>query len=269
MKRRKFKLFNKWVLAACVIFISGAAGAACLARFIRSSEYFSVREIIFNETNSRVDPSYLKGHNIFALDLPKEAELIGRHYPTYRKIRLIRIPPNRIFIDFIRRRPLGIVKLSRWLCVDEEGVLFEPPEQAGENGLPYISGLETKIFDPRPGKKYNNKELALALSIIKEAGANKLLKDYNIARIDVASLSSASIFILEPLKQKPGEEQAALLQQAGLEVKLGAEDIRGKINILAGLLGQIKNDSGSIKYIDLRFSEPVVRFNEAPARRTK
>lgn len=263
MKKRKSKVLNRRALTLGVIIACVLLLLFCLAVFLGRSEYFKVKEIIFNESNNMVDPSYLKGRSIFALDLVKEAENIAQHYPAYRKIRLIRMPPNRLFVDFIRRKPVGIVRLSRQLYVDAEGVLFEPPQQPEEEDLPYISGLETKIFDPKPGKKYNNRELALALSIIKEIKANKLLRGYNIKKIDVANLSSVSLFISEPAKKQVAKAQPAPLPEAFFEVKLDAQDTRGKVNILAGLLSQIKNDSGNIKYIDLRFREPVVRFNEA------
>jgi len=270
MKKQKFKSSNKWVLTAGVILAGILLFLTGLFAFLMTSDYFKVKEIMFNESNNTVDPSYLKGRCIFNLDLAKEAENITEHYPTYRKIRLIRMPPNRLFVDFVRRRPVAIVRLSRQFCIDAEGVLFDPPQEPQEGDLPYILGLETKIFDPKPGKKYNNRELILALSIIKEVRSNRLLRDYGIKKVDVTNLSSVSLFISEPQKQQAIKAQPPILPaEVFFEVKLDAQDARGKVNILSGLLSQIKNDSGNIKYIDLRFREPVVKFNEAKAYGTK
>ncbi len=166
-------------------------------------------------------------------------------YPSYKKIRVIRILPNRLFVDFIKRKPLAYIKLYRYFCVDEDMVLFDASGQLEEKDLPVILGLDTKIFGPKSGKIYNIKELALALNIIKEVRRNKMSKVYAIDRIDVTNLSNASFFILNVL-----------------EIRVGQDDIKDKIDILNSLLIQLKNDFGNIKYIDLRFKEPVIKLKD-------
>jgi len=246
----------KFIIVIVIIFLAAAFSIGYFQRILKNSNYFRIKDIVVSENN--IDLSYLKGQNIFGIDLQRESGYISRAYPTYRKIRLIRILPNRLFVNFIKRRAFAYIKLYRYFCVDEDLVLFDMPQQLEEPDLPLVLGLETKIFGPKTGTKYNVKELALALNIIKNAKTNKSLKGYKIKRIDVANLSSASFFIIPASNYPRGEvskEYPVLL-----EIKIGQDNIKDKINILSGLLGQVKNDWNNIKYIDLRFKEAVIKL---------
>lgn len=214
-------------------------------RRAKNLDFFTVKDIFSNENNLS-NLLHFKGKNIFNLDLKKESKYLSGAYPDYRNVRIIRILPNRLYIDFIRRSPLAYVKLYRFFCVDSDMVLFNPAQE-GFADLPVILGLETKIFGPKPGAKYNIRELSLALNIIKEARGSKALKDYKIKRISVANAGNVSFFIALPGNQ-------------GLEVKIGEDNIRPKLNLLASLFLEMKNDLYNIKYIDLRFKEPVVAY---------
>jgi cell division septal protein FtsQ len=124
-------------------------------------------------------------------------------------------------------------------------VLFDITPELGQPDLPLILGLDTKIFGPKLGQKYNIRELMLALNIIKAVQKNNELKDCKIKKIDVAYPNNTSFFIAE-----------------GLQIKLDEDDIEGKINILSTLLIRVKDELVNIKYIDLRFKEPVIKFKD-------
>jgi uncharacterized membrane-anchored protein len=224
-----------------------------------------IKDVICGEEN-RVDLSYLKENNIFSLDLDKEAAYILDSFPEYSNVKVIRVLPNRIFVDFIKRRPVAFVKLYRYFAVDKDGVLFYGTQEPQESGLPLITGAETKIFGPKSGKKYDIKEIRLALNIIREVRRNRVLKNYKINRIDVARPDNASFFI--PFLQKTVEysKGQAVVVPESLEIKIGQDNIKGKIILLGGLLVQVKNDLANIKYIDLRFKEPVIKFNDVKSK---
>lgn len=215
-----------------------------LNRSLRSLDYFKIKEVLVNEGQSE-EFRYLEGHNIFNLDLIKESQEIAKLYPLYKKIKLVRILPNRLFVEFVKRDPTAIIKLYRYFCVDKEMVLFDSPDDIHRQDLPIITGLETKLFGPQVGKEYNIPELTLALEIIKEFRRNRRLSDYKIKTVNVKKLSHTD-FILS----------------AGPEVKIGQDYIRKKIDLLSGLLIQLKNEQNNINYIDLRFKEPVIKFKD-------
>ena len=235
----KLVIFSIIFLGACFIIIS------YLGQILKKSDYFKIKDILVKEADP-LDLSYLKGRNIFTINLEEESGYISEFYPSYKKIRLTRLLPNRLFVDFIRRRPLGIIKLYRYFYVDEDALLFDLPAKSEEPELPLIVGLERKIFGPKSGKIYNIRELNLALNIIKEMKRNKACSDYKIKKIDVTNPASASFFIPD-----------------ALEIKLGEDNLKDKVNILGSLLLQVKNELSKIKYIDLRFKEPVIKFKDA------
>jgi cell division septal protein FtsQ len=94
--------------------------------------------------------------------------------------------------------------------------------------------------------------LDFGLKILREAEKNKGFKDYRIISLYLAGQDSAIIFLTLPS-----------IANAGIvEVKLGKENIISRLRILEGLLYQFKKDWNSIKYIDLRFKEPAIKFHD-------
>lgn len=254
-----------------IIFLATGFIIGHIGKTLKNSDYFKIKDILVSKGESG-EFFYLKGQNIFNIDLRRESGYISEIYPTYKKIRLIRVLPNRIFVDFIRRQPLGLIKLYRYFSVDEDQVLFDVTGELQEidlyhpytkgRDLPVILGLETKIFGPKVGKKYNIRELMLALNIIKELNSNRALKDYKFKTVDVTNPTSASLFLQVPLQLSDFSKRRAAAGQEGLEVKIGQYDVKNKINTLSTLLTQIKNELNNIKYIDLRFKEPVIKFKD-------
>lgn len=240
------RLFTKLIIFSLIIFLALFFIISYIWRVFGSCGYFKISEVIAKSADS-IDLSYLKGRNIFNVDLKRESGYILDSFPEYANVRLTRVFPGRVFADFIDRRPQAFIKLYKYFAVDEEGVIFYPKNQPAETELPVITGLETKIFGPKSGKRYSIRELVLALNIIKESKRNNILKYYKIKKIDVATYTSASLLI-----QDNGQQS--------LEVKLGGDNIQNKIAILGGLLIAAKKDIENIKYIDLRFKEPVIKF---------
>jgi hypothetical protein len=245
MKKPRLNLAIKVISIALIIFLALIFIIGYIWKALETSDYFKIKDILSKEGNIP-ELSYLKGKNIFSVNLRNESRYILEYYPNYRGIKLVRLLPDRIFVDFIKRKPIAFVKLYRYFTVDEDGVLFYTPDQPQDSKLPIILGLETKIFGPKPGKSYNTRELRLALNIIREFRRNRALKNYKINKIDVANSVNASVIMGKELE--------------GAEVRLGADNIKYKIGILSGLIIQEKFDLGNIKYIDLRFKEPVIKL---------
>jgi cell division septal protein FtsQ len=200
-----------------------------LGHLLKDLGLFKIKYIISKE-DSQIELSHLKGSNIFEIDLRKESKRLESLYPGHKTIKLVRVLPDRIFVDFIERRPIAYLKLYRYFCVDDSSVLFDLPGQTQVQGIPFILGLERKIYNPRPGLRVNL----------------RVLKEYQIKAINVPSLNNASLFIA-----------------SGLEVKISQDDISDKISVLGSLLNQERNGLDKIRYIDLRFKEPVIKLKNA------
>lgn len=256
---RSISLAIKLVISGITIIVALLFIIGYLAVALKNLDYFKLKDIAVNRPEGAFDFSYLLGRNIFRIDLKKESRYITELYPVYKNIRLFRILPNRLFIGFTDRNPLAYVKLYRYFCVDSDLALFELPQGEESWDLPVIIGLERKIPGPRPGKRYNIKELITALNIIKEIETNSLFKKYKIERIDITNPANISCFI-----RLSGYSQGQVATNlAALEVKMGQDDSGDKIRVLAGLFTQLQDDISKIKYVDLRFKDPVVKFKDA------
>jgi len=256
---RSINLPVKLAVLGIAIFIALVSIIGYLSATLKNLDYFKIKDIIANKPQGAFDFSYLSGRSIFSIDLKKESRYISELYPVYKNIRLLRILPNRLFIGFTERNPVAYVKLHRYFCVDGEGVLFDLPQAREVSGLAVIVGLERKIPAPKPGRQYNNKELAAALNIIKESEVNNLSKEYKIERVDVSNPAGILCFISR-LDYSQAKTPAGF---KAIEVRIGADDIGDKIRVLAGLFAQLNEGISNIKYIDLRFKEPVIKFNDA------
>lgn len=276
MKKHKFNLARKnlfgiiksflikLIIIIIAVFLIVLFVINNLNEFLRTSDYFKTQEVIFNEENN-VDLSYLEGQNIFTIDLQEESRHITEHYPIYRKARFFRVLPNRMFVEFVRRKPVAVIKLYRNFYVDEGAVLFattEQAEQLEEQSLPVILGVEAKISDPKIGKEYNIRQLTVALNILKELSSNSALKDCKVKKIDVTNLSNISSFIFIQLLPEDYSKKQTAKAIKELEIRLDTYNIHDKVNILAGLFVQVRGELANIRYIDLRFKEPVIKFNE-------
>jgi len=258
-KGRPRNIAKKLIIAVFIFLF--LAPIIYLKNSLRDLEYFRVKDVVV-DSEGRGDFSYLKGRNIFDIDITHEAEYISQAYPGYKRIKLIRVLPNRIFIDFVKRKPLAILKLYRLFSIDDESVLFETGNEAARTELPLIVGLETKIFGPRAGTRYNIKELTGAVEIIKYIQNNRTLKNYEIKKIEVHNASYFTCFIGVPWALYGNAQKQPALASDILQVKFSRTEIQDKLDLLAGLFNQIKTDLNRVSYIDLRFKEPVIKFND-------
>lgn len=243
------------VTAAVVLFVLAGITAYSLKR-LYASDYFKVKNVTVRGGSAQ-EFSYLTGRNIFSIDLEYEAARMLELCPGCTRIDMVRLLPDRIFVDFIKRKAVALVRLYRYFASDEGGTLFYETAPPEESSLPVIHGLERKIFGPKPGKRYNVRELSLALNIIKEANKNAALKNYKIGKIDVANINNTTIFISFPANPK------TLIVPESLEVKFGGDNVKDKISILARLIIAGRDDIANVKYIDLRFKEPVIKLKDA------
>ena len=259
MKKRRYNLPLYLIIFLAVIFLAIFLLIGYIWKTLTTSDFFNVKQVAVRNSDASFD--YLKGKNIFSLDLERQARSIVSLCPDCRMVRLSRILPDCIVVDFLKRQPVALIKFYKNFAVDEQGVLFYPPINIDESDLPIINGLETKIFAPRPGIRYKRSELDLALNIIKEIKANKAFKGFTLIKIDVVNPQSAGFFILLP-KQSANYTLSTLQSEwVGFEVRIGEGNIKQKLMILNGLIMQARKDWGNIKYIDLRFKEPLIKLN--------
>lgn len=259
MRKPRFNFPVKIAVLLAIILLAITILIGYIWKVLRTSEFFSVKQVVVRNSEQSFD--YLLGKNIFNLDLKTESRKVILNCSDCRKVRFAKIFPNTLVVDFLKRQPLALVKFYKNFAIDEQGILFNPGADLDQDGLPVIYGLETKIFAPKPGGKYKCRELVLALSILREFRAQPVFRDFVLKRIDVAQAQSAGFFVLLPKQPVnyilPGHQA----QWLGFEVRLGESNIAEKMMILGGLVKQASREWPNIKYIDLRFKEPVIKLS--------
>ncbi|HNW39243.1 MAG TPA: hypothetical protein PL125_06375 [Candidatus Omnitrophota bacterium] len=261
MKKQKFDFPVKFISFLVIISLAFSLVIGYIWKVLVTSDFFAVERIVVRNSDSQFE--YLKGRNIFSLNLGSEAWRAQLKCPDCRKVRFTRILPNCLVVDFLKRKPVALVRFYKNFALDEQGVLFLPDASTDQLALPVIYGLETKIFAPKPGISYKRSELGLALNIINEFNSHKAFSGFSLKRIDVANPGSAGFFMLLPRQIANYALPQAQAEWLGFEVRTGAGNIRQKMMILAGLVIQARKEWSNIKYIDLRFKEPLIKLNNA------
>ncbi len=262
MKRQKLSPQSRITFLILFIIVVLAIAVNFILRIFTTSGYFNIKEVVVSGKPDK-EINYLKGRNIFLLDLRKESESIARYSPESLRVNLVRIFPDRIFVDFVQRKPVALVSLYRYFAVDENGVLFEAYPVVQGKSLTVITGLNSKITKVIPGEKVQSKELALALAIIREAKKFRNLSGLEIQKIDIEGVDYVTILIPVEEGGKGYSDWHPPERQKTLEVRISRGNILEKIAVMSGLIGQEKNNLKDIKYIDLRFNEPVIKFKDA------
>ena len=261
-KKQKFSLPARFISVSLIIFFALLFVMGYIWKAVSSSGYFDIKEIITKDADPK-DLSFLKGKNIFSVDLESESKVLLESYPLYSGVNLIRVLPNRIYVNFIKRKPVAFLKLREIFAIDEKGVIFYPKEAAGLE-LPVICGLELKIFSAKQGKRVYTKEIAFVLKLIKAITQDRNLGKYKIAKVDVGNLANIGVFLSLPLPQAQDNfKPKAVASAPGIEIKFAADNMEDKISSFSEIFGASGNDVNNIKYIDLRFREPLIKLNDA------
>ncbi len=185
--------------------------------------------------NGKIDLDHLRGNSIFSINLRKISEDLLSKHPEYREIILNFQFPSKLCVRLREHTAFAkLLLLYGQLPVDEEGrILRGDPD----SDLPEISGLHNRITSPKFYERYTIPELLLSLDLIR-------MSPQKIKRIDATKKEDLIIFL-----------------DSGLRVKIGDRDYLERFKRLSLILEEVKN-SEDIDYIDLRFSDSIIKYKE-------
>ncbi len=210
------------------------------------SPYFIVTDLVLSGKvpGSTVEYGELEkmivGENIFALKLGEIRSRMLESYPELADLKLSRAFPASVIAQIALRYPIAQIQQGSYYPVDYDRVLLSSVREAPDGNLPIISGVQVNV-SRQVGKRTDSKRVATALLLLKEIGSSGILEDHRLVEIDVSSVRNA-IFFLE----------------GGLEVKIGHEDYAARLDNLRTVLLDRNINPSDIRYIDLRFKEPVI-----------
>ena len=185
----------------------------------------------------------LKGTNIFKVNIKKVDRQIAQQYPYIAQLRVVRQLPDRILILAKKREPLLQVYFKKkYLVLDTEGVALYYTLQP--NALPQVFGVPLERGWLFLGGHIRAQELSKVVDILNSFKISPYLKRWRIHTVQAGNLSKIDLLI--------GENMHVILDQ---------DDTQDKIEVLQMLISANKIDLNKVKYIDLRFKEPVIANN--------
>ena len=214
--------------------------------FLTSSPLFAVKEVMIDRSIGFIDLRALKdlkGTNIFKIDINKVDRQIAQHYPYIAKLRVVRQLPDRILILAKKREPLlQIYFKKKYLLLDTEGVALYYTLQPAV--LPLVSGIPIEHGGLFLGGHICGQEIVKVVDILNMFRTSPYLKRWRIHAVQADNLSKIDLSV--------GENMHVILDQ---------DDTQDKIELLQMLISTNKIDLNKVKYIDLRFKEPVIANN--------
>jgi cell division septal protein FtsQ len=226
------------------VFFTGYVNAV---EFLTSSPLFEVKDVMIDRSIQFIDLRSLKdlkGKNIFKVDMKKIDRQLAAAYPYIAQLRVVRQLPNRVLILAKKREPLmQIYYKNKYLLLDTEGVALyftlAPADLPQVYGIPLEHGLFL-------GGHIRGPELSKAVDILNSFKDSPYLKRWRIHAVQAGNLSKIDLLV--------GENMHVILDQ---------DDTQDKIILLQMLISANKIDLNQVKYIDLRFKEPVIANNMA------
>ncbi|MBF0384601.1 MAG: cell division protein FtsQ/DivIB [Candidatus Omnitrophica bacterium] len=209
-----------------------------------NSNYFKVKAVVIDPSLQFIslrDVDFLKGESIFEIDLKKVQRKISQKYPQVSDLKVFRRFPDEILLNAKKRYPFA--QISFWgklLTLDEDGVLLSAANKR-EASLSLISGLKNSDKNVRPGFPVGGRDLRVAFIILDEFNKARPNANFRVEEMDASNLSNIVLTLTNKLKVIAEED-----------------DIKGKMRVLGFLLSQRELDFEKIKYIDLRFKEPII-----------
>ena len=210
---------------------------------------FTQRSDAFRVTEVRLpaDPPFklrepLLGRNIWSLDLPSVAADLRDQQPWLKEVRVVRRLPNVVEVQTQIRQPVAQVKLEKWYPVDADGVFLPVPVSDTDLTLPKFFGVRNSKTSAKPGIPSADEALQLALRVMRSVQSSSALASRHLEAVDVS----------DPMGIR-------LMLDGETEVRCGAEEeLASHLDRLKTALKTVDHEEMSVRYIDVRFQDPVV-----------
>jgi cell division septal protein FtsQ len=233
------------LMIAVVALLFLAAVFSLVRAFLYKSDYFKLRVVetraAFLDRNavsmiSNQVLSLYKGQNIFKIPLKFISRSIETSYADVKDVTARIALPDRLVVDIKLRKPIALVHNKKYYPIDEEGFVLPAVAASGSMDLPVIEGINLKY-----GRKNTSRNLKLAMDLLREICEAKFIAPLDLVSINAADPRSMSFFL-----------------RNGLEVKIGSENFKQRLDALSRTLKDPRLIVDRIKYIDVRFEDVAI-----------
>lgn len=214
--------------------------------FLYHAPMFNVKDVFVDQSISFIDRRSLKelvGQNIFSIDLTKVHKQIANQYPQISQLRIVRQLPDTIMVLAKKREILLQVQVrGKFLIVDTEGVTMF--YTATPLPFPSVKGISLDKMKIVLGAPSNIKELNLVVELLKQLKSHPNTSRLKIMAIDAGNLSKIQ-----------------LLVHPNIQIIIDQDQLKDKVDMLEILFQNGKINWSQVKYIDIRFKEPIIKEN--------
>lgn len=219
-----------------------AIGIGALGFGLTHSEAFRVTTVQVPLKSAFTVPPSLMGQNLWTVDLKTLADELKAQHPSLKRVRVIRVPPNTLQVETLPRTPVAQVRLGQWHAVDADGFLFADGSQTPWDTLVILRGVDTPKAPLRVGREQTNERLRLALRVVNRLKRSSVLLGHQVTDVDVSNPS-----------------QLVFTMDGDVEVRCGSEESLGPhLDRLREVLRRVSRHQVAVRYIDVRFTDPVV-----------
>ena len=248
--KRNFKGVIKFIFWTLLVALIGAGIVTFQYMFVDSDSFsvkgldirfYDEKNVLRRESFSDIEDKDVLGANIFLVDLKGFKDRIESKHPELRDIVVRRALPNRLIVQARRRLPVAQVYGDRLYLIDKDGIFLTDAKNIGED-MPLISGIRVS---PSRGSSVQKEKINKALFLIYALSQNSKLTRFKIKTIDIADSRNISFFLNASDAEK-------------VEIKIGDGEFNKRLDVLAMVIEQLGRDIDRVKYIDLRFEDPIV-----------
>ena len=223
-----------------VALLGGCLGG--LWGFAKRSDAFLITEVHLPVNCSLKIPGFLIGQNIWAVELRGLAATLKAQQPSLKRLRVIRHLPNTLDIEVIERTPVAQLKLVQWRLVDDNGFILPQASPTPWEGVVILKGVDSLKTPLKVAQANSSDRLLLALRVVARLKKSPALIGHRVSQVSV----------MDP-------QQVSFVIDDGIEIRCGNEDdLAAHLDRLRAVLRLVARQSLAIRYIDVRFKEPVL-----------
>jgi len=212
-------------------------------QLITKSEAFRITDVrIPAESHLSVPVSSVKGRNLWTVNLKAlEADLKAQR-PHLKRVRVIRLLPGTLQLEVVERVPVAQLFLGGWHPVDAGGYILPQASSAPVEQLVLLKGIDSSTQPLKVGQANANERLSRALQIAEQLRRSPLLAGHRLTTVDVADPAQLTFVIDEDVEIRCGDDT----------------QLASHLRRLRAVLQQVAKHGLEVRYIDLRFPDPVI-----------
>jgi len=214
-----------------------------LRDFLNNAPIFNVKNVEVEQSIKFIDDrplKALKGQNILSIDLKRIHEQIANRYPQISQLRIIRQFPDTIMVLAKKRDILFQVQVrKKYLVVDTQGVTMF--YSASPLACPLVLGVPLEKKRIVMGTVSTSKELNTVVDLFEQFKIHPHTSRLKVLTVQAENLSKIELMVMP-----------------NIQIIIDQEDLPAKVDRLEVLFKNGKVNWSLVKYIDVRFKEPII-----------